>query len=142
MIQNFVYFSLLFIGLTSCKTEKMTLQEGTMILKYQQPVIVDSSTKTLLTFTAVQDSRCPENTNCIWAGSVAVDLVFGQKNQKKKDLKLCLGCRQGADSISVVDLAGRKYRVVLQSVNPYPHAEKTKKEKYYSLSVKIDKISQ
>ena len=146
MIQNSIYFLVLLIGFSSCKTEKVALQEGTVLLNYQKPLTIDESTKTVATFTEVADSRCPENVNCIWSGSVTVDLLLDIQSQKsQKALQLCLYCMAGKDGNKIppssdVDLGGEKYKIELQSVTPSPNTEIQKKKEDYAISIKINKI--
>ncbi|MEO6687307.1 MAG: hypothetical protein ABIN24_15150 [Dyadobacter sp.] len=146
MIQNSIYFLALFIGFSSCKTEKVGLQEGIVLLNYKKPLTIDPTTKTVATFTEVADSRCPENVNCIWSGSVTVDLLLDIQSQKtQKELKLCLYCMAAKDGTKIlpssdVDLGGEKYRIELQSVTPSPNTEIQKKKEDYVISIKIDKI--
>lgn len=146
MIQNSIYFLALLIGFSSCKTEKVALQDGTVLLNYQQPLTIDQSTKTVATFKEVADSRCPENVNCIWSGSVTVDLILDIQNQKtQKALQLCLYCMAGKDGTKIppssdVDLGGEKYKIELQSVTPSPNTEIQKKKEDYVISIKINKI--
>lgn len=146
MIQNSIYILALLIGFSSCKTEKVALQDGTVLLNYQQPLTIDQSTKTVATFKEVADSRCPENVNCIWSGSVTVDLLLDIQNQKtQKALQLCLYCMAGKDGTKIppssdVDLGGEKYKIELQSVTPSPNTEIQKKKEDYVISIKINKI--
>ena len=146
MIQNSIYFLVLLIGFSSCKTEKVALQEGTVLLNYQKPLTIDESTKTVATFTEVADSRCPENVNCIWSGSVTVDLLLDIQIQKaQKALQLCLYCMAEKDGTKIppssdIDLGGEKYKIELQSVTPSPNTEIQKKKEDYVISVKISKI--
>jgi len=146
MIQNSIYFLVLLIGFSSCKTEKVALQEGTVLLNYQKPLTIDESTKTVATFTEVADSRCPENVNCIWSGSVTVELLLDIQIQKaQKALQLCLYCMAEKDGTKIppssdIDLGGEKYKIELQSVTPSPNTEIQKKKEDYVISVKISKI--
>ncbi|MCF0057964.1 hypothetical protein [Dyadobacter sp. CY356] len=147
IIQRFsIYFFALIIGLSSCKTEKVTLQEGTILLNYQKPLSIDETSGTMATCKEVQDSRCPENENCIWSGSVTVDLLLDIQNQKtQKELKLCLYCLADKDGTKIppssdVDLGGEKYKIELQSVTPSPNTEIPKKKEDYVISIKINKI--
>ncbi|MBE9460898.1 hypothetical protein ACFP1I_19820 [Dyadobacter subterraneus] len=146
MIQNSIYFLVLLVGLSSCKTEKVALQEGTVLLNYQKPLTIDESTKTVATFTEVADSRCPENVNCIWSGSVTVDLLLDIQSQKsQKAVQLCLYCMAGKDGTKIppssdVNLGGEKYKIELQSVTPSPNTEVQKKKEDYVISIKINKV--
>ena len=147
IIQRFSIFLLaLTVCISSCKTEKVALQEGTILLNYQKPLSIDESSKTIATFKEVQDSRCPENVNCIWSGSVTVDLLLDIQTQKtQKELKLCLYCVADKDGTKIppssdVDLGGEKYKIELQSVTPSPNTEIQRKKEDYVISIKINKI--
>lgn len=146
MIQNSIYFLVLLIGFSSCKTEKVALQKGTVLLNYQKPLTIDESTKTVATFTEVADSRCPENVNCIWSGSVTVDLLLDIQSQKsQKVLQLCLYCMAEKEGTKIppssdINLGGEKYKIELQSVTPSPNTEIQKKKEDYVISIKISKI--
>ncbi len=140
-------FFLFIVFLTSCKTEKISLKEGTRIFYYQQPDLMDSKTQTLVTLTQVEDARCPEDVVCIWAGYVSVNLEFDLRELKKKhNLKLCLGCpslKPGdtpTPAYSEIDLEGTRYQVSLQSVKPNPNTKTPPKKEDYEVSVQIEKL--
>ncbi|GAB2589104.1 hypothetical protein [Spirosoma areae] len=69
---------------------------------------------------SIQDSRCPANVVCIWAGEAKVKLALS-KNSDSKVVRLVLGADVKArlDSTNV-SLANQSYKVILREVNPYP----------------------
>jgi hypothetical protein len=73
---------------------------------------------------SIQDSRCPVNVTCVWAGQAKVKLELSKGNDNQT-LRLILdggGVRNTpnrADSTQV-SLAGQNYKVILREVNPYP----------------------
>lgn len=78
-----------------------------------------------LTFrlTDLNDSRCPANVQCVWAGEAktSVELEF-RGGKTGASLKLG-GDRKSTDSDSVaVAVGGRAFTVLLRDVQPYPGA--------------------
>lgn len=76
-----------------------------------------------LTFrlTDLNDSRCPANVQCVWAGEAktSVELEF-RGGKTGASLKLG-GDRKSTDSDSVaVAVGGRSFTVLLRDVQPYP----------------------
>ena len=58
-------------------------QARTYELKVGEEKAVEGADFTLLLAAVPEDSRCPEGVQCIWAGSVGVELVFcGPKSEK------------------------------------------------------------
>ena len=67
---------------------------------------------------SIQDSRCPANAMCIWAGRVEVTVLLS-KNTDSQSVSLILQAGQQLDTAQVT-LGTATYKVVLQSVSPYP----------------------
>jgi len=62
-------------------------QARTYELKVGDEKAVEGADFTLLLAAVPEDSRCPEGVQCIWAGSVGVELVFcGPKSEKRARL--------------------------------------------------------
>ena len=60
-----------------------------------------------------EDSRCPKNTNCVWAGEVKTRLDI---NGTMHELKL------GGDGKATTPMEVDNYTIQLMEVNPYPVA--------------------
>lgn len=88
-------------------------------IDYNQKAIFQDQDITIKFVGVLEDSRCPVEAECIWAGNVKIALLFnGQQIKLNSNLKP----RQ---------IAVRGYVVKLVSVLPSPHVnEKIKKEKY------------
>ncbi len=76
----------------------------------------------------IEDSRCPENLNCIWAGvaRVKVELV---KNGKKGVFEL--GTNGSAPAIF------QGYTVVIKNLDPYPSIRSHSKTADYALTLTL-----
>ncbi|CAF3864106.1 unnamed protein product [Adineta steineri] len=70
-----------------------------------------------LRINSLQDSRCPVNVQCIWAGQANVTLLLS-KGRASITTELILGA-QPQDQAEVT-LDNKVYDVLLQSVEPYP----------------------
>lgn len=84
----------------------------------------------LLELTEINDSRCPVNVNCIWAGNAKVKLSVSGTGMEKTDLDFCLGqCDnrfQEADTV-IFQQNNQSYSLILNKVEPYPGTADHKK---------------
>lgn len=75
----------------------------------------------------IQDSRCPENTNCITAGNATVVVRASNSQGSNENIELCLGdCETGTpqETDAVTAAVGDvNYRFTLKQVGPYPGLE-------------------
>jgi hypothetical protein len=73
---------------------------------------------------SIQDSRCPKDVTCIWAGQANVKLLLS-KDSDSTTVRLALGpdMKEGyskrLDSTNV-SLSNTTYKVILREVNPFP----------------------
>jgi hypothetical protein len=63
-----------------------------------------------------EDSRCPENTNCMWEGQAVVTFSLIDEGQKEEALELTL--RKGHPKLSSKTVGA--YQYTIQQVSPYP----------------------
>ena len=63
-----------------------------------------------------EDSRCPENTNCMWEGQAVVEFSLINADQKEEALELTL--RKGHPKLSTKVVGPYQYSI--QQVSPYP----------------------
>lgn len=113
-MKNILYFSCLFLLFAAAKCEKGPTYEldQSFQLKPGNSVACNCKDKLEVHFISIkEDSRCPKNVNCIWAGQVTAALnVDGQA------LELTLGSREKGKNSQVIN----GYTLELLSVNPYP----------------------
>ena len=73
----------------------------------------------------INDSRCPSNVVCIWAGEAVITLnVKGVEDSAKVKLKITPSKNSQPDTLSF-NLNNNSYRVILHSVNPFPNTSKS-----------------
>ncbi|GAB2560156.1 hypothetical protein [Spirosoma aerophilum] len=72
---------------------------------------------------SIQDSRCPVNAYCIWAGQAKVKLLL-KKDSDSTAVRLSLGADPGSSNkrpdSTTVSLKSENYKVILREVNPFP----------------------
>lgn len=133
--------------LISCKSDSITVQAVEKTIRYHEKVSITPENPATLTFAEVEDSRCPENVQCVWAGNAIVDLQLRseQANQEAQAVKMCLGdCNslypktgfREADTAQV-SVAGTQYTLILTNASPYPNSTKTVKKEDYTIKLKI-----
>lgn len=100
----------------ACKKGNVHFNHQLQVFK-DQPFKIDDDLSVKLN--TINDSRCPKNVQCIWAGNVVVNLSL-LKNDKEADTdNLCLGCNPNSDT-KIFDVNGKQYKIKLIEVNPYP----------------------
>lgn len=133
------------VALFACSNNAVNKQQDENVIKYKETVTLPTSGT--LTFAEVEDSRCPENVQCIWAGNATVDLQLrsGQANQEAQTVKMCVGdCRtlypksgfREADTVQV-SVQGTSHTLILTQVSPYPNTTKPTKREDYTIRLKI-----
>ncbi|WP_461041993.1 hypothetical protein [Spirosoma harenae] len=115
---------LLFVGITifsACKSNDTTPTDQVSLGLHQSARLGSEVT---VRADSIQDSRCPANVVCVWAGQAKVKLLLS-KDQDSTIVRLALGADPGPsnnkrpDSTSVT-LSNQTYKVILREVNPYP----------------------
>ena len=78
---------------------------------------LDRTTETddlALTWTSIEDSRCPQGVTCIWAGEVTVRIRV-REGGDDREIALTLGARPGSDTVKT-----SRHELRLSDVSPYP----------------------
>ena len=138
----------LLIALVACQSS--TIDKKGNEIKFRETVQINDIPKATLTFFDVNDSRCPEGVQCIWAGNATVDLALegvGTDGKLVKSINLCVGdCRTvfGTNSVRQIDsirqdFAGQKYMFILEGVTPTPKADSLRTKEDYSILLRVEK---
>ncbi|WP_373515313.1 hypothetical protein [Persicitalea sp.] len=133
------------LALLSCKSDSLEAKLSDKTLKYQDVLNLTGGS---LTFADIEDSRCPEDVQCIRAGEAIVTLqTRGAPTVNESQIvKMCLGDCIGlypkgrfreADTANI-SLDGTKYRLILTEVNPYPNTTKPVQKKDYNIKLKVE----
>ena len=149
-MKKIAILALMGISTIACQEGSINKQ-GDQVIRYKETVTLNDSPKATLTFSEVQDSRCPEGVQCVWAGNATVDLTLTSAISATAEpelVKMCLGdCRtvypnnpyRTADTLNYT-LAGQSYRFILKAVNPAPKANQEVKKEDYTITLGIEKM--
>ena len=131
------FYSLFLVSLlglfAQCSRDGLAPQKGafeqssTLAAKQSVRLSSTSSDELVIAVDSIQDSRCPINANCVWAGNAKVSFSASQGSSVQK-ASLCLGAcdkvTKTSDSI-VLQFPNGQYEITLQKVDPYPGTEPT-----------------
>jgi hypothetical protein len=87
---------------------------------------------------SIQDSRCPVNVQCVWAGNAKVIFTLSDASVSKSG-NLCLGaCGKGfrTQDTTTVQLGQAPYQVILTGVTPAPNTDSSNVQKQAAIQVK------
>lgn len=73
----------------------------------------------------LEDSRCPKDVQCVWAGQAKVKLSVSGPNMPNETLELILG-KKDKDVLCIVD--GYVFKVL--NLAPYPETSNSEEKKY------------
>ncbi len=100
--------------------QNVTMPYGSVVVGIKQSARVGQDVTVQVD--SIQDSRCPVNADCIWAGNAVVRFTLSDQTNHQPG-SLCLGaCGQSLkvrDSVNVL-LGSDRYQVVLTEVRPFP----------------------
>ncbi|NIJ51793.1 hypothetical protein [Dyadobacter arcticus] len=141
-MKKYLLFGLVAVGALCCKNSGVDKKEEG--IKYKETVVLNDVPKASLTFFEVEDSRCPEGGQCIWAGAATVDLLLSGVTVEgglNEHVKMCIGaCKKNFEPDTLIKkFAGEEYRLILQEVKPYPKLSEPKTKEDYTILLKIEK---
>ena len=128
-------------GNTDIKADAFPVLEEPFKLMVNQNAYIKSE-NLLITFVGVpEDSRCPSDVVCIWAGQTTIELRI-EKPSKDIAFFTTLNITKGGEqnsSASFADYGGNNYTIKLLSVEPYPQTADTKRN--YEITLSVSKTS-
>lgn len=123
-----VIMTLIFGGGQSVSAQ--TSQQVSVRVKTQKSVMRD---RLRIKFVAVEDSRCPRDVNCVWAGNAKVTIRVTNRNGKSETFDLNTNLDQKS-----VRFGG--YEITLGNVTPYPASNIRINPNGYTASFSVRKI--
>lgn len=157
MYKNIIV-GLSFISLVNCNAQKETTkqtttkQEATIVneapLKKEGKIIYfrEGENKFLQEFqmnvtfkNIAEDSRCPEGTQCVWAGVAVANVEFMSTTSRPMILQLSTAEVKGKDYHKTQSFNG--YSISLKEITPYPTSQKGTKSLsgMYKIGIEISK---
>ncbi|WP_271392313.1 hypothetical protein [Aequorivita sinensis] len=122
-----ILISSLSFGQDSPKTPKI----GVKVPEGETVVLKGVSVKFL---EVIEDSRCPEGVNCIWAGRAIVKAEV-TSNGKTEEVTLIFGETRPGEEKNTNLFTSDKFVINGLTLNPYPTSESTGKDTGYVLLV-------
>lgn len=117
----------------SCKKDIDTfIPSQTFELKYGETKINADYGLSIHLDSVLNDSRCPANANCIWAGNAEVRFVYSKDNNT---VNFVLNTLPAFRTDSLIN----GYRIKLIKLSPYPEIAGSIKQNDYKSEIKITK---
>ncbi len=121
----FFFIALLFFS--SCENENITPNDSLdniEIKNTQTKVLKNGGVEYTLYANSIEDSRCPEGVECVWAGEAKMILNLKIDGEEFKGLKLCLDCPQSKDYNKTVSISTKKQKYIIQLNDILPKPKK------------------
>ena len=130
-----LFYLILLIFLASCSTTNES-PLGEYTLKVKEPIEFDSGLK--LEITLVEDSRCPLDAICVWAGEAVVTFnVEEGENQETLQLGKCGSTSPQCIAHTTDEL---DYRFSLLDVTPFPELDVEVDESELQIRINVIKL--
>lgn len=107
-----------------------TTSQVTLLAGKQKTVTRD---KLKIKFVSVEDSRCPKDVDCIWAGNVKVTIKVTNRKGESKTFDL-------NSNLETKPVRFEGYEIKLGSVTPYPKANAPTSPNGYTASFTVTKL--
>src|SRR2546423_470463 len=133
----FIFFLFIILELLCCTKSKpkscnLVLNDTTNI-NYGKLYCNDKNKISIKLDSVLNDSRCPAEAECVWAGMATVRFVFTTENQQN-----IFSLSIGSGPIKS-DTIINGYKIKLIALNPYPEINKVIKESDYTAEIIIQK---
>ena len=103
-----------------------------------QVILPKEQKEIMLELTALNDSRCPANVQCVWAGNAAIEVIFTDDAGSKSSAALCIcQCDSKLKNIdsAYITLNNNKYSIELSAIS-----RSTKPSAKAKASIQIKKL--
>jgi hypothetical protein len=128
--------ALLLASTAACTQETIDLSPklATKVeLSFDTEVVYQEGVK--IKITKIEDSRCPKNVTCVWAGMARVFFTITEKSISK-DGSIDF---ESNPVKTTIDVGGQKYNVEVSDVLPYPKDTNETSQKEYKVSLTLSK---
>jgi len=105
-----------------------------------QPMTIEGYTITFLK--VIEDSRCPKNVECVWAGMIQVLVEIEDENNNTSQEKLVFQGQQLLQNDSNFSLELKEQKLSFIGVKPYPNASSSIEPDEYRLLIGKQKRSE
>ncbi|RMH70151.1 MAG: hypothetical protein D6675_10130 [Gemmatimonadetes bacterium] len=108
------------------------------VLGWHQTVHLKDTGLSLTFAEVVEDSRCPQQVECVWEGQVVIKLKLQASNNPPQEIELTLRAGHPESAVQTVG----EYTIELLNVHPYPQKfETTIKPSRYRAVLVVSELS-
>ncbi|MFY7912363.1 MAG: hypothetical protein ACOVO2_22540 [Emticicia sp.] len=127
----------LLLSLTACSLQETPTPEPTLASQIELGVNTELSFQegVKIKITKIEDSRCPENTTCVWAGMAKIYFTISA-NGVSKDSSIDY---EAKPLKTTLDLGGQKFDIEVSNVLPYPKTTTEISQKDYKINITVKK---
>lgn len=104
-------------------------------LRAQHQVMLHGESLQIKFVAVKEDSRCPADVQCVWAGNAAVQVEVGIRGRGKRSLVLNTNNRPSLDGENQY----RGYKFKLVDLNPYPRSSQNIAPRDYVVTLLVSK---
>jgi hypothetical protein len=101
--------------------------------------IISLKNHTITFVEVLEDSRCPEYVNCIWAGRARIRVEIKDNSNNVKQKELLFGQTKPGELIDNTLFIDEESKVNGLTLSPYPNSEKETDPKSYRLLIEVEK---
>lgn len=123
-MKKVVFLVALFVSMVGFSQED-PIQVPQIAVKVSMGETVTFKNASVTFIKVLEDSRCPENTTCIWEGQVKILASVEEFGQEAEEVEVLFG-----KEIKNTLLSSEGYILKCLSVTPYPNAEDNGKRDY------------
>ncbi|MFC7356260.1 hypothetical protein ACFQO1_01060 [Jejudonia soesokkakensis] len=135
-MKNFVLLLALFTSITLfAQTEKVAETPQIAIkIPFGETAIVEGYKITFIE--VIEDSRCPEGVNCVWAGRVHIKISYLNNKGAETFQEIIIGQVKGDEQNNSIITINPTLQFEVLNVTPYPQYNENKKSLPYALLLK------
>ncbi len=137
MIKLILIEVLFLFMIISCKndyTASPLVFDKPVELKYGEIILNSDYKISIVLDSVINESRCPLDAECIWAGNAAVRFIYSSPEKK---VQFVLNTISSFRTDSLID----GYRIKLNSLTPYPKLGIHIKQTDYKAEIEVKKIN-
>ncbi len=141
-MKNFILFSVVLLFIFGCEKEESTLDahfnlDETFTLKFGEEATCSCGNLEVQFSDVIEDSRCPQNVECVWEGQVSVQIsILDENNSELQTLELT---KHLDDIAPATDTLGN-YIYFLKEVLPYPLEPMNIEENDYEIELIVTEL--
>ncbi|MEZ4900152.1 MAG: hypothetical protein R2806_25160 [Saprospiraceae bacterium] len=125
---------LLLVGSMACNKKSLDLYQDSAFKIGETKRLADQDAD--LTLFKIDDSRCPTQVECVWAGVATAYFLYEKNGQDT--IKLSTTDYEAVQTKTQVEHNGYRYRMI--EVTPYPETPESIKPEDYRVRIEITKL--